>query len=63
MDIRGGVDANGKVAAFDYVSFQQGWNGVETTAETLGTPIPTNAFGGADAPRTAVRSTRSRTGG
>jgi nicotinate dehydrogenase subunit B len=36
------------------VSFQQGWNGVETTAETLGTPIPTNAFGGADAPNSGA---------
>jgi nicotinate dehydrogenase subunit B len=54
VDIRGGVDANGKITAFDYVSFQQGWNGVETTAETLGTPIPTNAFGGADAPNSGA---------
>jgi nicotinate dehydrogenase subunit B len=54
VDIRGAVDANGKVTAFDYVSFQQGWNGVETTAETLGTPIPTNAFGGADAPNSGA---------
>jgi nicotinate dehydrogenase subunit B len=48
VDIRGGVDANGKIVAYDYVSFQQGWNSVETTAEQLGTAIPTNAFGGAD---------------
>ena len=48
VDIRGGVDANGKLVAYDYVSFQQGWNSVETTAEQVGTPIPTNAFGGAD---------------
>jgi len=54
VDIRGGVDASGKVTAFDYVSFQQGWNGVETTAETLGTPIPTTAFGGADSPNSGA---------
>ena len=36
VDIRGGVDANGKIVAYDYVSFQQGWNSVETTAEQLG---------------------------
>ncbi len=54
VDIRGGIDANGKITAFDYVSYQQGWNGVETTAETLGTPIPTTAFGGADAPNSGA---------
>jgi CO/xanthine dehydrogenase Mo-binding subunit len=48
VDIRAGVKADGTITAFDYVSWQQGWNGVETTAETLGTPIPTTAFGGAD---------------
>jgi nicotinate dehydrogenase subunit B len=48
VDIRGAVDANGKLIAYDYVSWQQGWNSVETTAEQLGTAIPTNAFGAAD---------------
>lgn len=47
-DIRGGVDANGHIVAYDYVSFQQGWASVETTSETLGTAIPRTAFGGAD---------------
>jgi nicotinate dehydrogenase subunit B len=48
VDIRGAVDADGKIAAYDYVSFQQGWNSIETTAETLGTAIPKTAVGGAD---------------
>ncbi len=48
VDIRGAVDADGKIVAYDYTSFQQGWNSVETTAETMGTPIPTTAFGAAD---------------
>jgi nicotinate dehydrogenase subunit B len=55
VDIRAGVDANGIITAFDYVSWQQGWNGVETTAETLGTVIPTTAFGGADAPNSGAQ--------
>jgi CO/xanthine dehydrogenase Mo-binding subunit len=48
------VDENGKVTAFDYVSFQQGWIGVETTAETLGTAPTTTAFGGADSPNSGA---------
>jgi nicotinate dehydrogenase subunit B len=55
VDIRAGVDANGKITAFDYVSWQQGWNSVETTAEQLGTAIPTTAFGGADAPNSGAQ--------
>jgi CO/xanthine dehydrogenase Mo-binding subunit len=54
VDIKASVDAAGKITGYDYVSWQQGWNSVETTSETVGTAIPTTPFGGADGPNSAA---------
>jgi CO/xanthine dehydrogenase Mo-binding subunit len=48
VDIEAGIDANGKIVAFDYSSTQPGWMSVETTEEQNGTALPTTATGNAD---------------
>jgi CO/xanthine dehydrogenase Mo-binding subunit len=40
MDVKAGIDANGKLVAFDYSSKQSGYMSVETTSELLGIPVP-----------------------
>ena len=49
VDIRGAVDANGKITAYDYVSFQQPWVFSEATEYMSGRPLSLGGFGGADA--------------
>ncbi len=48
VDIRGAVDANGKIAAYDYVSYQQPWVFNEATDYHAGRPLSLGGFGGAD---------------
>ena len=48
VDIRGAVDANGKITAYDYVSFQQPWVFSEATEYMSGRPLSLGGFGGAD---------------
>ena len=48
VDIRGAVDANGKITAYDYVSFQQPWVFSEATDYMAGRPLSLGGFGGAD---------------
>jgi nicotinate dehydrogenase subunit B len=46
-DIRAGIDANGKLVAFDYTAFNHGWTQViESAAELAGTPLPATAAAG-----------------
>jgi CO/xanthine dehydrogenase Mo-binding subunit len=40
MDVKAGIDASGKLVAFDYSSKQSGYMSVETTSELLGIPVP-----------------------
>ena len=48
VDIRGAVDDKGKIAAYDYVSYQQGWLSLEATSFHAGTAANLGDFGGAD---------------
>ena len=48
VDIRGAVDAAGKITAYDYVSFQQPWVFSEATEYMAGRPLSLGGFGGAD---------------
>jgi nicotinate dehydrogenase subunit B len=53
VDIRAGIDAAGKITAFDYASWQPGWMSVETSQElALATPLPL-AVGNPDQPNSA----------
>jgi nicotinate dehydrogenase subunit B len=48
-DIRGGVDADGKIVAYDYVSYQQAWVSSEATNFHSGSQAAAlGGFGGAD---------------
>jgi nicotinate dehydrogenase subunit B len=47
-EIRAGVDAKGKIVAFDYVSYLQPSTSQEPADELVGTPIPTPGLGSAD---------------
>jgi nicotinate dehydrogenase subunit B len=48
-DIRGSVDADGKITSYDYVSYQQPWVFSEATAYMSGASQPAlGGFGGAD---------------
>jgi nicotinate dehydrogenase subunit B len=40
IDIAAGIDANGKITAFDYASTQPGWMATETTEEQNGSVVP-----------------------
>lgn len=44
-----GVDADGKITAYDYISYQQPWVFDEATAYMAGRPLSLGGFGGADA--------------
>jgi CO/xanthine dehydrogenase Mo-binding subunit len=45
-DLRGGVDANGKIVAHEYVGFAQPGTGLtELTQQLTGTPVPTPGLG------------------
>jgi nicotinate dehydrogenase subunit B len=48
VDIRGAVDADGKIAAYDYVSYQQAWVSSEATSFHSGAAAALGGFGGAD---------------
>jgi nicotinate dehydrogenase subunit B len=48
VDIKGAVDAEGKISAYDYVSYQQGWVSSEATSFHSGTAAALGNFGGAD---------------
>jgi nicotinate dehydrogenase subunit B len=40
-DIQAGIDANGRIVAYDYTAFNHGWTQViETSAQLAGTPLP-----------------------
>jgi CO/xanthine dehydrogenase Mo-binding subunit len=46
-DVRAGVDANGKLVAYDYTAFNHGWTQVvESASELAGTPLPATAPAG-----------------
>ena len=47
-DIRGAVDDKGKIVAYDYVSYQQGWLSLEASSFHAGTAANLGNFGGAD---------------
>jgi nicotinate dehydrogenase subunit B len=40
-DVRAGVDANGKIVAYDYTGYFQGWMSTETTQELVGATVAT----------------------
>jgi nicotinate dehydrogenase subunit B len=49
VDVRAGIDANGKILAYDYTSWSHGSRSVESSAEHSGVPLSTNpAVGSAD---------------
>ncbi len=48
VDIRGSVDADGKITSYDYVSSQQPWVFSEATEYMAGRPLSLGGFGGAD---------------
>jgi CO/xanthine dehydrogenase Mo-binding subunit len=40
-DVRGGIDANGNLVAYDYTAYNHGWTQVvESAAQLAGTPLP-----------------------
>jgi nicotinate dehydrogenase subunit B len=46
-DVRAGIDANGKLVAYDYTAYNTGWTQViESAAELAGTPLPATSPGG-----------------
>jgi nicotinate dehydrogenase subunit B len=40
-DVKAGIDANGKLVAYDYTGFFQGWMSTETTQELVGQKVAT----------------------
>jgi CO/xanthine dehydrogenase Mo-binding subunit len=48
VDVRGAVDAQGKITAYDYVSYQQAWVFNEATDYHAGRPLSLGGFGAAD---------------
>jgi nicotinate dehydrogenase subunit B len=48
VDIRGSVDADGKISSYDYISYQQPWVFNEATDYMSGRPYALGGFGGAD---------------
>jgi nicotinate dehydrogenase subunit B len=40
MDLRGGIDANGKIVAYDFTLLAQPWTPLDLTRELTGTPYP-----------------------
>jgi CO/xanthine dehydrogenase Mo-binding subunit len=53
MDVRGGVDANGKLVAFDYTVLAQPSTALDLTRELTGTPYPAPGNATVDTPNTA----------
>jgi nicotinate dehydrogenase subunit B len=53
MDIRGGIDAGGKIVAYDYTVLAQPNTSLDLTRELTGTPLPTPGNAGVDQPNTA----------
>jgi len=46
-DVRAGIDANGKLVAYDYTAFNHGWTQViESAAQLAGAPLPATSPGG-----------------
>ena len=60
VDIRGAVDANGKITAYDYALVPAAVGLDEATAYMAGRPLPTSAASAAPTSRTRATSTRSR---
>jgi nicotinate dehydrogenase subunit B len=48
-EVRAGVDANGKIVAYDYLSYNHGSMSLDTTQEQIGLPLPAAGNGSADA--------------
>jgi CO/xanthine dehydrogenase Mo-binding subunit len=46
MDLRGGIDANGKIVGYEFASLSQPSSNFPTTRELLGEPIPTPGTSG-----------------
>ena len=46
-DVRAGIDADGKLVAYDYTAYNHGWTQViESAAQLAGTPLPATAAAG-----------------
>jgi CO/xanthine dehydrogenase Mo-binding subunit len=41
MDVKAGIDANGKIVAYDYAAWHQGWMSTETSEELVGKKVAT----------------------
>ena len=54
MDVRGGIDANGKIVAYDFTSLSQPPSNFPTTRELLGEPIPAPGTAGPNTENTAA---------
>ena len=54
MDLRGGIDASGKIVAYDFVSLSQPPSNFPTTRELLGEPIPAPGTAGPNTENTAA---------
>jgi nicotinate dehydrogenase subunit B len=54
-ELRGAVDAKGKIVGFEYVSYLQPGTSIESTDEHTGTPIPTPGRGNADVNNTGAQ--------
>ena len=64
MDVRGGIDANGKIVAYDFTALSQPASELpDRPEELLGEPIPTPGTVRAEHARTRPRRTPSRTSG
>jgi nicotinate dehydrogenase subunit B len=55
VDIKAGIDKDGKIVAFDYASAQQPWVSLETTQEQVGVVIPPQGRGNADTPNSGAQ--------
>ena len=62
MDLRGGVDANGNLVAYDYTQLGQPGSSIDTTDELRGTPYPTPGSLTPNAPNTGPMYTNSTQG-
>lgn len=54
IDVKAGIDGNGKLVGFDYTSWQQGWMSIETTQELIGVPV-NDSTGNADTDNSAAQ--------
>jgi CO/xanthine dehydrogenase Mo-binding subunit len=55
VDVKAGIDKDGKIVAFDYASWQQPWVSIETFQEQIGTAIPAQGRGNADLPNSGAQ--------